>query len=112
MQARYRSLSAHYDPDSHTLHNSWEGDHPRKQNIPRYYGIGTITFRVDAKQNAPLAEGWFSSSSASDVKDAVATATTYVRATSEELEALHGTDCDKRASVINTRLSDRAKFDT
>jgi len=112
MQARWRSLSAHYDLTSHTLHYSWEGDHPREQNIPRHYGVGTITFHVDPEQNASLAEGWFSSSNASDVKEAFVTATSYVRATSEELEALNGTDRDKRASVINAKLRDRVKFDT
>jgi hypothetical protein len=111
MQARYRSLSARYDPASQTLHYSWEGDHPRAQNIPRYYGIGTITFRVDAKRNASGAAGWFSSTSVSDVKDAVAKATTYVRATAEEVEAVHGSDPDKRASVIKAKLRDRTKFD-
>jgi hypothetical protein len=64
------------------------------------------------RMHPSLRAGSHHQSSASDVKDAVARATTYVRATSEELEALHGMDRDKRASVINAKLRDRVKFDT
>jgi hypothetical protein len=83
---------------------------PYVRNIPRHFGVGTITFDVESGQHASVAAGWFSSSKASDVKDAFVTATSYVQATSEELEAVFGMDRDKRASVINAKLRERAKF--
>jgi len=112
LQERYHSQCARYDAAARTLHYAWEGDHPREQRIPRYFGVGEITFRAGADETPSTAEGWFSSSRTSDVKDAFAKATIYARATSEEVDVFRGTDHDNRVALIKTKLSDRAKFDT
>jgi len=110
--ARYRSRSARFDEGDLTLYYSWEGEHQREQAIPRFFGVGEITFRDVVGGGASEADGWFSSSSSSDVKDAVTKSTTYLRPSAEDLSVMRGTDPDKRAALIQAKLTQRQKLNT
>lgn len=105
--ARYRSQSARYDEGNRTLYYSWEGEHPREAAIPRFFGVGEITFRPATNATVSSGEGWFSTSSSSDTKDALMKSTVYFRASSEEIEILKGMDRDKRVSLLQAKLADR-----
>jgi hypothetical protein len=111
LSARYRSLSARYDESNRKLYYSWEGEHPREQGIPRYFGLGEITFHAATSEGRSGGEGWFLSSSSSNVTDAVAKSTVYVRASSEELTILYGTAREKRASLLQAKLVVRKQLD-
>ena len=70
-------------------------------------GVGEITFHSAAGAAVSRGEGWFSSSRLSDVRDAFRRSAVYVRASSEEVAILQGTDRDKQASLVQTKLDDR-----
>jgi hypothetical protein len=108
--ARYRSRSARFDEGDLTLYYSWEGEHPREQAIPRFFGVGEITFRDVVGGAASAGDGWFSSSSSSDVKDALTKSTSYLRPSAEELTIMRGADRDKRAALIQAKLMERQKL--
>lgn len=108
--ARYRSQSARYEAESRTLYYSWEGEHPREEAIPQYFGVGEIAFRSEAGSTWFRGEGWFSSSKAADVRDALTKSTVYVRATPEEIAILQGTDRDNRSALIHAKLADGDEF--
>ena len=109
--ARYRSQSARYDDVNHILHYSWEGDHPREDNLPHYFGVGEIHFRPSIDEMAFRGEGWFSSSRSSDVKEALTKSTVYVRASTEEIATMQSTARDKRVSLIQAKLTERNQID-
>jgi hypothetical protein len=109
--ARYRSQSAHYEEGTHTLHYSWEGEHPREQNVPRYFGVGKITFHLETGNAASRGEGWYAASKWSDVRDTFIKSTMYTRGSAEEVAILQDKDRDKRVSVIHTKLRDRNQLD-
>ncbi|MDX1545502.1 MAG: nucleotide-binding protein [Rhodothermales bacterium] len=111
LRARYRSRSADYDEGSRTLYYYWEGEHPREQAIPRYFGVGEATFHLDAGAAAATrAEGWLSATSVSDVTDAFTKSTVYVRATPEELTIVEGGDHEERNALIQSKLTERQQF--
>jgi hypothetical protein len=105
--ARYRSRSARFDDRDDTLYYSWEGEHPKEEAIPRFFGVGEIHFKNLNAGAASTGEGWFSSSNSSNVKDAVTKATTYHRPSAAESNVMRGTDRDARAALIQTKLSER-----
>ena len=110
--ARYRSRSARFDDSNFTLYYSWEGEHPREQDIPRFFGVGEIAFRGTTGGTASEGNGWFSSSSSHDVKDAITKATTYLRSTVEDSSIMRGADRDRRAALIQAKLLERQKLNT
>jgi hypothetical protein len=108
--ARYRSQSARFDADERTLYYSWEGEHPRDQAIPHFFGVGEIAFRDVIGGVATSADGWFSSSSSSDVTNSLTKSTTYLRPSADETGIMRGTDRDQRAALIQTKLAERRKL--
>jgi len=108
--ARYHSQSARFDEGDRTLYYSWEGDHPRDQAIPTFFGTGRIAFRDKAGGIAITADGWFSTSSSADAKNTLQKSTMYTRVNAEELTIMRGTDHDKRAALIQAKLEEREKL--
>jgi hypothetical protein len=109
--ARYRSQAASYEETNRTLYYSWEGEHPREQAIPRYFGVGEITFHPATGEPASRGEGWFSTSR-SDVREVLTKSTVCVRASSDEVAVLQGADRDKRASLVQAKLEERNQIDS
>ena len=108
--ARYHSQSARFDEGDRMLYYSWEGDHPRDQAIPTFFGTGRIAFRDKAGGIAITADGWFSTSSSADPKNTLQKSTMYARANADELAIMRGTDHDKRAALIQAKLKERQKL--
>lgn len=108
--ARYHSQSARFDRSDRTLHYSWEGDHPRDQSIPTFFGTGKITFRDLTAGIATTADGWYSSSNSSDATQTLTKATTYLRATADEVSVMRGADRDRRAAMVQAKLVEREKL--
>ena len=108
--ARYRSRSAKFDEGNFTLYYSWEGEHARESTLPRYFGVGEMTFRKSEDSISSRAEGWFSSSDSSDVQSTITKSTVFVRATPEELVVINGTNHDQRDELIEAKLSERKRF--
>ncbi|MEJ2308388.1 MAG: nucleotide-binding protein [Gammaproteobacteria bacterium] len=98
--AEYWSQSARYDEENHVLHYSWEGEHPWKQEIPRYVGVGEITFFMADSELAKRGKGWFSTANLSDVKDAMKKSTVYFRASPEEVAKA---DSDERSLLLQEK---------
>ena len=105
--ARYRSQAARYDEHECTLYYWWEGRHPREQAIPRFFGVGEITFQAGADAVLTSADGWFSASSSLDVTDALAKSAVYARATSDEVATLQSGDRSARTELIRAKLTER-----
>lgn len=109
--ARYHSQSARFDERDRILYYSWEGDHPRDQAIPTFFGTGRIIFRDKGNGIATTADGWFSTSSSADSTNTLQKSTMYSRATAEESSVMRGTDHDQRAALIRAKLEERKKLD-
>jgi hypothetical protein len=108
--ARYHSQSARFDEGDRTLYYSWEGEHPRDQAIPTFFGTGRISFRDKSGGIAITAEGWFSTSSSADAKNTLQKSTMYTRASADDVSTMRGGDHDKRAALIQTKLKEREKL--
>jgi hypothetical protein len=98
--AEYWSQSARYDEENHVLHYSWEGEHPWKQEIPRYVGVGEISFFMADSELAKRGKGWFSTANLSDVKDAMKKSTVYHRASPDEVAKA---DSDERNLLLQEK---------
>ena len=99
--SRYRSRTADFDESDRTLYYYWEGELPREKNIPRYFGVGEITFHATGVVT-PRGEGWFSTSNLSEPTKS----TVYVRVGPDELTIMQGTARDKRATLIQSKLEE------
>lgn len=106
LDARYRSRAANFNESERTLYYYWEGQHPREKAIPTYFGVGEIVFRTTGTI-ASQGEGWFSTSSASEVTNTLAKSTAYVRVSPDELTIMQGADRDKRAALVRAKLVER-----
>lgn len=109
--ARYRSQSARYDEVAHILYYSWEGEHPREEAVPQYFGVGEIVFRSETDGVASGGEGWYSQSRFTAVKESLTKSTVCVRASADEVATMQGAARDKRASLVQAKLAERDQFD-
>ena len=102
--ATWHSPAAALDEGTMTLHYSYEGEHPREQGFPTYFGVGEIKFRRE-----PFV-GSFSATQRL-LKDAtVLRRARYMRAEPGDAATIHGTNANARTRLILQRLRQRAQY--
>lgn len=57
------------------------------------------------------ADGWYSQSKASGIKESLIKSTAYARATADELSTMQGQARDMRAALVQAKLVERDQYD-
>lgn len=100
LSARYWTEATREKKEPSGLFYYWNGERPLDPNAPRLEGTGEIRL-----ESADRAAGYWITRSDARQKVNVRTAGIYVRAASEDLKTLDGSDNAQRAKLIADRLS-------
>ena len=100
LSARYWSEAAKERKGPSGIFYYWNGERPLDPNSPRLEGTGEIRL-----ESADRAAGYWTTRSDGRQKVNVRTSGIYVRAASEDLKTLDGSDNTQRAKLIADRLS-------
>ena len=100
LSARYWSEAAKERKEPSGVFYYWNGERPLDPNSPRLEGNGEIRL-----ESADRAAGYWTTRSDARQKVNARTSGIYVRAASEDLRILDGSDNAQRAKLIADRLS-------
>lgn len=99
LSARYWSEAAKEKRDPSGVFYCWRGERPRHPNAPQLNGTGEIRM-----ESTDRAAGYFTTRSDSDPEVNARTSGVYLRAESEDLIVLDGSDDQQRADLLTERL--------
>jgi hypothetical protein len=105
LSARYASEAAKEKKDPIGIFYYWLGERPRDPNAPQLYGTGEIRL-----ESADRGSGYYIVRSDGKQKVNVRTSGVYLRADSEDLRILDGSDAQRRADLIAERLKHWKSF--
>jgi hypothetical protein len=100
LSARYWSEAAKEKRDPPGVFYFWKGERPRDPHAPQLYGTGEIRL-----ESADRADGYFITRSDTDPSVNARTSGVYLRANSEDVSILDGTDDRRRAELLAERLA-------
>jgi len=101
LSARYSSETAKERKDPPGIFYYWKGERPRHPNAPTLEGTGEIRL-----ESTDRAAGYWTTRSDTDPHVNARTSGVYLRANSEDLSILDGSDDRQRAELIAARLTD------
>ncbi len=99
LSSRYWSEAAREKKDPPGVFYFWKGERPRHPNAPQLYGTGEIR-----NESIDRAAGYWITRSETDPNVNERTSGVYMRADSEDLRIVDGTDDQQRAALIADRL--------
>jgi Predicted nucleotide-binding protein containing TIR-like domain len=101
ISARYRSEAARELRDPSGIFYFWNGERPRHPDAPQLEGTGEIRL-----ESVDRASGYWITRSATDPSLNARTSGVYLRAGEEDVEVMDGSDPQRRARLIATKLQE------
>ncbi|MBA3542121.1 MAG: nucleotide-binding protein [Deltaproteobacteria bacterium] len=101
--ARYWSRAAEFEASRSMLSYFWEGEHPKKGDVPSFFGVGEIRFLESGTQ----ASGWYSTSPSAKLESTHLRSTRYSRATPADVQTMSQGSLDDRERTLQARLRER-----
>jgi hypothetical protein len=101
LSARYRSVATKEQRDPSGIFYFWNGERPRHPDAPQLEGTGEIRL-----ESVDRASGYWITRSATDPLLNLRTSGVYLRADQEDVEIMDGSDLQRRAQLIATKLEE------